>query len=81
MNSQLSEDILLETGLRRQVNIFLEPLLIKACELEANEIGCRTRSKFIRYSIINNLLLLKYPLIEVSEKYKPYLNNINQLLK
>jgi len=81
MKSKLNENILLESNLRRQINIFIEPILIKACETQAIKIGCKTRSKFIRYSIINNLLLLNYPLVNISEKYKPFLEKFNKQIK
>jgi hypothetical protein len=62
------------TALRKDYKIFLEPLLASACEHVALKIGCRTRSKYIRYAVIRALIMDGYPLKEVSNKFDAFYN-------
>lgn len=55
--------------IRNNYKIYLEPELAEKAANMANKIGCRTRSKFIRYAVINQLLLDGEKL---SEKYNPF---------
>lgn len=61
--------------LRMDYKIHIEPLLARACNLMAEKIGCRTRSKYIRYAIIRALIQDKYPLEKVSQKFNPFIDN------
>jgi hypothetical protein len=78
MNIELKESIVLETSYRRRTNIFLEPLLLKAGSFMAIKIGCRTRSKYIRYSLINQLIRDDYPLKDITDKYNKFYDKLNQ---
>jgi len=49
-------------SLRLFYNVFLEPLLATACSGMAGKIGCKTRSKYIRFAVIRALLADGYPL-------------------
>lgn len=60
------------TVLRKDYKIFLEPLLATACGHMALKIGCRTRSKYIRYAVIRALISDGYPLKEVSNKFDTF---------
>ena len=60
--------------LRMDYKIYLEPLLSRACDLMASKIGCRTRSKYIRYAVIRSLIQDGYPLDKVSDKFKPFID-------
>ena len=55
--------------LRMDYKVFLEPVLSRACDLMAAKIGCRTRSKYMRYAIIRALIQDGYPLNKVSKKF------------
>ena len=79
MNSALKESILLETGNRRRTNVFLEPLLLKAGSFMGDKIGAGSRSKYIRYALINQLIVDGYPLNSISDRYDPFYANINKL--
>jgi len=60
------------TVLRRDYKTFLEPLLASACDLMAQKVGCRTRSKYIRYAVIRALITDGYPLKSVSNKFDKF---------
>jgi len=65
--------------LRKNYKVFLEPLLASACDHMALKIGCRTRSKYIRYAVIRALISDGYPLKNVSDKFGSFYkcNRIN----
>jgi len=66
--------------LRYEIKLFLEKLLITACNHEAKKKGI-TRSKYGRSAIINQLIKDGYPLNEFTDKFNPFyklLKNINQ---
>jgi hypothetical protein len=67
------------TVLRRDYKIFLEPLLATACDHMALKVGCRTRSKYIRYAVIRALISDGYPLKNISDKFDKFYkcNKIN----
>ena len=55
---------------------YMEPLLLSACQHMANKIGCKTRSKYIRYAVIRALIIDKYPLNKISKKFDSFYNYI-----
>jgi hypothetical protein len=67
------------TVLRRDYKIFIEPLLASACDHMAQKVGCRTRSKYIRYAVIRALITDGYPLKNISNKFDEFYkyNKIN----
>ena len=60
--------------LRLTYQIYLEPVLATACMKMASEGKTKTRSKYIRYAVIRALIADGYPLAEVSEKFKPFID-------
>jgi hypothetical protein len=60
---------------------YMEPLLLTACNHIASKIGCRTRSKYIRYAVIKSLIQDGYPLNKYSSKFDKFYNKINNLNK
>ena len=58
---------------RLDYKIFLEPVLATGAAHMAGEIGCRTRSKYIRYAVIRALIQDGYPLGSVSEKFNKFI--------
>ena len=60
---------------------YMEPLLLTACEFEADKIGCKTRSKFIRYAVIKCLIEMDYPLNKYTNKFNKFYNKFNKLHK
>lgn len=69
--------------LRKDYKIFLEPLLASACDHMSTKVGCRTRSKYIRYAVIRALIVDGYPLKDVSNKFDAFYkcSKINDYLK
>lgn len=41
---------------REDYRVYLEPVLAEEASKMAVKVGCKTRSKFIRYAVINQLL-------------------------
>jgi hypothetical protein len=60
---------------------YMEPLLLAACEHEANNMGLSSRSKFIRYAVIKCLIEMKYPLNKYTNKFNKFYNKFNDLHK
>jgi hypothetical protein len=58
--------------IRNNYKIYLEPELATKCEIISLKIGCKTRSKYIRYAVINQLISDG---IKLSEKFKPFIDN------
>ena len=54
---------------------YMEPLLLTACEHQAEKCGAKTRSKYIRYAVIRALIEDGYPLDKLSSKFKPFYKN------
>jgi hypothetical protein len=54
---------------RENYKIYLEPCLATGAENMALKIGCKTRSKYVRYSLINQLIRDGFKL---SEKFEPF---------
>jgi len=50
---------------------YAEPILLHACNHEANKMGI-TRSKFIRYAIIKLLIEKNFPLKKLSNKFNDF---------
>jgi hypothetical protein len=69
-------DFQFDANLRYEIKLFLEKLLITACNHQAKKLGI-TRSKYGRYAIINQLLRDGYPLKEFSDKF----DDFDKLLK
>ena len=60
--------------LRLDYNVYLEPVLATAAAGVAKDIGCMTRSKYIRYALINQLIRDGYPLKKVSNKFNAFVD-------
>ena len=56
---------------RRDYKGYMEPLLLTACDHVAGMMGI-TRSKFIRYAVINMLIKKEYPLKRMSNKFNAF---------
>ena len=69
-------DIQFDTKLRYEIKLFLEKLLITACNHQGKKLGI-SRSKYIRYAVINQVLCDGYPLKEFTEKF----DDFDKLLK
>jgi hypothetical protein len=59
---------------RKDFKIYLEPVLATACDHQAGKVGCKTRSKYIRYAVIRALIQDGYPLDKVSDKFLDFYN-------
>ena len=57
---------------RESFKVYLEPLLATGCKHQAGKTKCRTMSKYIRYSVINQLIRDGYPLKEISNKFNDF---------
>jgi len=51
---------------------YMEPILLTGCQHVAQQIGCKTRSKYIRYAVIMALIRDGYPLDKMSKKFKKF---------
>jgi len=60
-------------SLRKNYKIYLEPELADKALIMASKIKCRTRSKYIRYAVINQLIRDGFKL---SEKFKPFVDKV-----
>jgi hypothetical protein len=60
---------------RKDYKGYMEPLLLTACDHEANKLGI-TRSKFIRYAVIKLLIEKEYPLKSISNKFNAFYRGI-----
>ena len=56
---------------RKDYKGYMEPLLLTACDHEAKKLSI-TRSKFIRYAVINLLIEKNYPLKAISNKFNEF---------
>jgi hypothetical protein len=68
-------------SMRLDYRVYLEPVLARACEAGAEKVGCRTISKYIRYSVINQAVRDGYPLGTVSKKFDKFINKIKNMDK
>lgn len=57
-----------DTTQRRETKVFLENLLKTGCSHEGKKLGL-SRSKFIRYAVIEKLIKCGYPLNEITDKF------------
>ena len=60
--------------LRTDFKIYLEPVLATGCAHIAEKIGCKTRSKYVRYAVIRALIQDGYPLNQLSDKFDRFYN-------
>ena len=60
--------------IRKDFKIYLEPVLATGCDHMAGKVGCKTRSKYIRYAVIRALIQDGYPLDKVSKKFDDFYN-------
>lgn len=58
--------------LRNDYKIYLEPVLALLANDAALKVGAKTRSKYIRYALINQLITDGYKL---PKKFDPFKNN------
>jgi len=58
---------------RLDYKVFLEPVLARGCEAMAKNVGCVTRSKYVRYAVIRALIADGYPLGSVSGKFDKFI--------
>lgn len=58
-------------GFRKDYKIYLEPLLATGCMNRGNKLKI-TRSKYIRYAVINQLIRDGYPLKTISNKFNAF---------
>ena len=63
--------------LRTDFKIYLEPVLATGCSHIAEKIGCKTRSKYIRYAVIRALIQDGYPLCQLSNKFNAFYRGIS----
>lgn len=54
----------------------MEPILLTACDHVAGKMGI-TRSKFIRYAVINMLIKKEYPLKRMSNKFNAFYRGVS----
>ena len=66
MNSFNTDD-----KLRYEIKIFLEKILITACNHQAKKLNI-TRSKYIRYAVVEKLITDGYPLNEFTDKFNEF---------
>lgn len=59
--------------LRMDYKIFLEPVLATTARFAAEKVGAKTRSKYIRYAVINQLIRDGF---ELPEKFEPFKNRL-----
>jgi len=62
--------------IRNNYKIYLEPILATACVHQGERIGI-TRSKYIRYAVINQLIKDKYPLKRMSNKFNAFYKGLS----
>lgn len=61
---------------RRAYNAYMEPILLTACDHVAGKMGI-TRSKFIRYAVINMPIKKEYPLKRMSNKFNAFYRGVS----
>jgi hypothetical protein len=54
---------------------YMEPLLLTACTNQGQKLKI-SRSKYIRYAVINQLIKDKYPLKAISNKFNKFYRGI-----
>ena len=54
---------------------YLEPLLATACTHQGSKLNI-TRSKYIRFAVINQLIRDKYPLRDISSKFNAFYKGV-----
>ena len=57
--------------LRQDYKGYMEPLLLTGCDHQCSKLGI-TRSKYIRYSVINQLIKDGFPLKAMSIKFNAF---------
>ena len=61
--------------LRQDYKGFMEPILLTGCNHQAEKLGI-TRSKYIRYAVINQLIKDGFPLKNISCKFNAFYRGI-----
>jgi hypothetical protein len=61
------------SAIRTDYKIFLEPILATSVMEIAQKSGARTRSKYIRYAVINQLIRDG---VSLPEKFKPFIDKM-----
>jgi hypothetical protein len=56
---------------RKDYKGYMEPILLTGCEHQANKLKI-TRSKYVRYAVINQLIKDGFPLNRVSSKFNAF---------
>jgi hypothetical protein len=56
---------------REKIPFYCEPLLATGCAHQGEKIGI-TRSKYVRYAVINQLIKDGYPLNKLSSKFNKF---------
>lgn len=64
-------DLQFDDKLRYAKKTFIENLLSTGCGVQGKKLRL-SRSKYIRYAIINQLIRDKYPLSEFTDKFDPF---------
>ena len=62
---------------RKDYKGYMEPILLSGADHQAGKIGI-TRSKYIRYAVINQLIKDGYPLKDISSKFNAFYRGITQ---
>lgn len=57
--------------LRQDYKGFMEPVLLTGCNHQAEKLGI-TRSKYIRYAVINQLIKDGFPLMRLTNKFNAF---------
>jgi len=63
--------------LRMDYKGYMEPVLLTGCNHQAGKIGI-TRSKYIRYAVINQLIKDGFPLKNISCKFNDFYKGMTQ---
>ena len=61
--------------LRQDYKGYMEPVLLSACNYQASKLNI-TRSKYIRYAVINQLIKDGFPLNRISNKFNDFYKGI-----
>lgn len=61
--------------LRQDYKGYMEPILLTGCNHQANKLKI-TRSKYIRYAVINQLIKDGFPLKSISNKFNAFYKGI-----
>lgn len=66
---------------RLDYRVYMEPVLARACEVGAVQVGCRTVSRYIRRAVILQAIADGYPLEHVSLRLAPIAREIKGINK